>query len=147
TVVIAQVLISGKEPNSIAAQRTAEIRREVTVLDALESAERLAPRDREPNRLAGEARPLSIVRRVVQETIPPLPGDDVEHGALDVAVLSGCSDSLDLDFLNDVHARFGARYPAARTGEVRAVDEKQVLVAAGAERGNGVDRAASGRSG
>src|SRR5262245_28953986 len=65
TVVIAQVLISGKEPNSIAAQRTAEIRRKVTVLDALESAERLAPRDREPNRLAGEARPLSIVRRVV----------------------------------------------------------------------------------
>src|SRR4030095_9989448 len=51
TVVIAQVLISGKEPNSIAAQRTAEIRREVTVLDALESAERLAPRDREPHRL------------------------------------------------------------------------------------------------
>src|SRR5262245_10244949 len=65
TVVIALVLISGKEPNSIAPQRTAEIRREVTVLDALESAERLAPRDREPNRLAGETRPLSIVRRVV----------------------------------------------------------------------------------
>src|SRR5262245_10786992 len=52
-VVIAQVLISSKKPNSIVTHGTAEIRREVTVLDALVSAECLSAREREQNWLTG----------------------------------------------------------------------------------------------
>ena len=94
----------------------------------------LAARDGPRDRLAGQAGRLRVVRRVVQKAIAALPGDDVEDGALDVAELGGCSDGLDLDFLNEVDARLGARDAAARAREVRAVDEKQVLVDAGAER-------------
>src|SRR5262245_15001448 len=54
-VVIAQVLISRKEPNSIVTHGTAQIRREVPIFDALVSAERLGARDRQQDRLAGQA--------------------------------------------------------------------------------------------
>src|SRR5262249_18390731 len=57
------------------------------------------------------------------------------------------TNALNLDFLNDVHARFGARYALARTGEIRAIDEKHVLTDARPERGYGVDGAAGWRRG
>src|SRR5262245_14346357 len=53
-VVVAKVLISRKEPNSIAVQWTAEIRREVTVLDAFISAGCSTTRPRRQDRLAGQ---------------------------------------------------------------------------------------------
>src|SRR5262245_36659398 len=53
-VVIAQVLVSGKEPKSIVKHRAAEIRREVVVLDPLISAERLTARQLQLDRLAGQ---------------------------------------------------------------------------------------------
>ena len=108
TIVIAQVLVSGKEPYSVAAYRTAEISSEVTVLDALVSRQRLAAWKRKADRLTGQARRLAVVRCVVRETIATLFCDDVENGALDIAVLSGRPHTLDLDFLNDVNARFRA---------------------------------------
>ena len=52
TIEVAQVLISRKEPKSIANHWTAEIRREVTILDPFISAERLSTRHWELDRLA-----------------------------------------------------------------------------------------------
>src|SRR5262249_10711989 len=54
-VVIAQVLISRKEPKPVANHRTAEICREVTVLDALISAGRCTTGNGEQDWLAGQA--------------------------------------------------------------------------------------------
>src|SRR5207245_2047054 len=136
----AQVLVSSEKPEPVTNDRTAEIRREVTETGALVPAWRLASRDGEQDRLAGQAGRLSEVRRVVLKAIASLSGQHVEHGALDVAELGGHSHGLDLDFLNDVNARLGARDTGARAGDVCAVDEKQVLVAAGVERGDGVHR-------
>src|SRR5262245_35157802 len=84
---IAQILISRKKPDSITTHRTAEIRCEVTVFDAFVSTERGTARHKKANRLTGQAGPLAVVRRVIQETIAPCFCDDVEHGALNVAVL------------------------------------------------------------
>ena len=42
TVVVAQILIAGEEPDTVANDRTAEIRREITVSDPLVSAAPLA---------------------------------------------------------------------------------------------------------
>src|SRR5262249_60228001 len=50
-VVIAQVLISRKEPNSIVPHGTAQIRREIPIFDAFVSAERLGARDRQQDGL------------------------------------------------------------------------------------------------
>ena len=119
--------------------RTTEIRREITVPGAFISAERLTARHWEQNWLCGEARGLSVVRGVVSKAIASLLSDDVEHRTLDVAIFGRRSHALDLHFLNDVNAWFGARYALARTGEVRTVDEKQILADARAEGGHGVD--------
>src|SRR5262249_24939549 len=87
--------------------------------------------------LRRQALSLEVVRRIVGELVAALPGDDVENGALDVAVLGRHADGLHLNFLNDVDARLGARYACARACEIRAVDEKEVFVAAGPERRHG----------
>ena len=102
---------------------------------------------RERDRLAGQAGRLPVVRRVIQKPLASLPGDDVDHGALHVAELGGRADRLDLHFLNEVDARLGSRDAVARAGEVRAVEEKLVLVGAGAERGHGGGGAARRRRG
>ena len=75
----------------------------------------MAGRNREQDRLRGQARGLRIVRRVVKQTIASLPGDDVENRALNIAVLGRHSYGLDLNFLNDVDARLGTRDACART--------------------------------
>ena len=81
-----------------------------------------------PYRLAGQTRWLSIVRPVIQKFLASLPGDDVDHGALHAAELRGRPHGLDLHFLDEVDARLGSRLAAARAREVRAIDEKGVLV-------------------
>src|SRR5207244_1346016 len=131
-----------EKPEAVANNRPAEIRREIPKAGALVPAWRLATWDRQQDRLAGQAGRLREVRRVVQKAIATLLGQHVEDRALDVAELGGHSYGLDLDFLNHVNARLGARNAGARAGEICAVDEKQVLVAAGAERRYGVHRAA-----
>src|SRR5215831_9508904 len=133
---VAKVLISRKEPKPIAMHRTAEIRREVPVFDALISRGRLTARTRDQNRLAGQAFRLTVIRRVIGETITPLPGDDIDYSTLNVPELRRCAHTLNLNFLNDVHAGFGARCALTRTGEVRAVNEKHVLADTGAESGH-----------
>src|SRR3954464_4076934 len=50
-------------------------------------------------------------------------------------------------FLNEVDARLGARHTVDRRGEVRAVDEKRILVGGGAERGDERVPAGSRRGG
>ena len=56
TVVVAQILVSREEPQPIANDRTAEVRREVTVSGALVAACRLAGAGiRQRDRLAGQA--------------------------------------------------------------------------------------------
>src|SRR5687768_797905 len=68
TVIVPQVLISDEEPGSIANNRTANIRRQVAIPVALVSALRCTrPAERTTNRLAGEARCLKIVRRVIEQ--------------------------------------------------------------------------------
>ena len=133
TVVVPQILVSREEPEPVANHGTTEIGREITVLHALVPGLRLAGRDRQPHRLAGQAGRLAVVRRVVLKAIAPLSGDDIENRALKIAVFGGGSRRLDLHFLNEINTRLSARDAGARTGEVRAVDEKQVLIAAGAE--------------
>ena len=86
------------------------------------------------NMLARQARRLRIVRRVIQQPRASLPGNDVDDGALNVAEFGRRPRRLDLDFLNEIDARLGARDAVAGAGEVGAVDQKLILVRTGAER-------------
>src|SRR5207249_1813648 len=107
----AQILVSRKEPQPIANNRTAEARREVAVPGALVPAlpfRGLRSIQCEQYRLAGQAGRLPVIRRVVQKAVAALPGDDVDDGPLGVAVLGGSPHGLDLYFLNEVDARLGA---------------------------------------
>src|SRR5205814_2069067 len=140
--------VSGKEPQPIANNRTAEIGREIPVPGALVRGltfRRLSRIKCQQYRLAGQRRRLRVVRGVVQQTVASLPGDDVDHRALGPAVLRGRPHGLNLYFLNEVDARLGARDSVARGGKIRAVDEKDVLVGAAAERGHEGVRASLGR--
>ena len=137
-VVVAQTLVSAEEPQPIANGRTAETAREVLVLRASVTALlSLGAEIRERNRLAGESRRLSEVRRVEEKPLAALFGDDVDHPALHVAELRGRPDGVDLHFLDEIDARLGSRDAAAWAGGVQAIDEKQVLVRARAEHGDG----------
>src|SRR5687767_269648 len=104
------MLVSRKEPHPIANSRAAKVRREVAVprafVPTLQSA---GAGNRASDRLAGQAGWLPIVRRVVQEPLASLPGDHIDHGALDGAELGGRPHGLDLYFLNEVDAGFGSR--------------------------------------
>jgi hypothetical protein len=77
-----------------------------------------------------------MVRGVVEEPRAPLPGDDVDDGALCVPELGGRSDGLNLDFLYEIDARLGPRDAVAGAREVRAVEQKLILVGARAEGGH-----------
>ena len=148
TVVVAQILVSREEPQPIANSRATDVRREVTVPVALVATLQSAGAgNRTLYRLAGQTRRLSIVRPVIQKSLAPLPGDDVDHGALHAAELGGRPHGLDLHFLDEVDTRLGPRDAVARAGEVRAVDQKLVLVGAGAERRHGRGGGAPGRGG
>src|SRR5687768_3751764 len=134
-VVIAKVLVSREEAQSIGNDRPADIRRQIAIPGALVAALHTWPRwYGSHNRLAGERSTLRVVRQVRQKSITPLPGDDVDDCALNVAELGGRADRLDMDLLDEVDARLGPRDAIAGTGEVRPVEEKLVLVGAGAER-------------
>jgi hypothetical protein len=99
------------------------------------------------NRLAGECRGLTVVGGVVGKAVASLPGDDVDHGALNIAEFGGRACGLKLKFLNEVDARLRPGLAAARTREVGAIDQKHVLIRARAEYGNAVARNAAGSSG
>src|SRR6185503_14855013 len=117
------------EPNPVAAGWSAEVCREITISNAFVSAERpAAARYGEHDRLAGQLARLCVIRCVVHEPIAALPRDDVENGALDVAVLGGRSHGLDLQLLNEVDTRLGQPSTTAGTREVGAIDQEQVLV-------------------
>ena len=134
TVGIAKVLIPGEEPRPVAHDRPTEIGREVTVSGALVAALRLGSAlNGKHDRLAGQAGALPVVRRVVLKGVAPLPGDNVEHGALDVAEFGGRPHRLDLHFLNDVDAGLGDGAAAAWTSEIGAIQQERVLVDAGAQ--------------
>src|SRR3954447_14531620 len=123
TVIVAQILISGEEPQSITNSRPTYVRCQVTVPVALVATLQSARAGhRAPYRLAGQTRRLSIIRPVKQKSLASLPGDDVDHGALHAAELSRRPNGLDLHFLDEVNAWLGASDAAARTREVRAVD-------------------------
>ena len=146
TVVVAQMLVSREEPQPIANNRAADVRREVTVPVALVAALQSAGAgNRTSYRLAGQASRLPPVRGVIRKPLAPLPGDDVDHGALHAAELGGRAHGLDLHFLNEVDTRLGPRDAVARAGEVGAVDQKLVLIGAGAERRHGRGGGAPGR--
>jgi len=133
-VVVAQVLVAPEEPETLRAHGPAEVRRQVAVSRSTVSTLPSSGRHREDNRLARETGCLRMVRGVVQETLTSLPGDDVDDGALRVSELGGRSDGLDLNFLYEVDAWLGARDAVARAGEVRAVEEKLILVGPRSER-------------
>src|SRR5829696_7258967 len=125
------MLVSNEEPQPVVNSRAADVRREVAVPVALVATLQSAGSgNRTLYRMAGQGGRLPPVRGVIQEPLAPLPGDDVDHGSLHAAELGGRPDGLDLHFLNEVDTRLGARDAVARTGEVRAVDQKLVLVGA-----------------
>jgi hypothetical protein len=66
-----------------------------------------------------------------------LPGDDVDHGALQVAELSGRPDTGDLHFVDEIDTWLRSRDTTARTRRVHAVEQILVFVGAGTERGDG----------
>ena len=72
-----------------------------------------------PDRLAGEACALPVVRRVIQEVFASLLRDDIDHRALHVAELHRRPDGLDLHFLDEVEAWLGPRDAVA--GHVKFV--------------------------
>src|SRR3954469_12902509 len=148
TVIVAEILISGEEPQSITNSRPTDVRCQVTVPVALVATLQSArARNRTPYGLAGQTGRLSIIRPVKQKFFASLPGDDVDHGALHAAELSRRPDGLDLHFLDEVDAWLRARDAAARTREIRAVDQKLILVGAGTERRHRGGGGARGRGG
>ena len=148
TVVVAEVLVPGEEPQPITQHWTTEIRGGVVVPIPLVPAGWLAgPGIGQVHRLTRQGRRLSVVRRVIQESVAALPGDDVDDRSLHVAELRRCAHALNLHLLNEVDARLGSRLAAARAGEVGAVDRERVLVRAGSERGDAVRGAAARRGG
>src|SRR6478672_3593098 len=144
-VVITQILIAAKEPHALSDHRPSETGREIAVFGALVSGlTGWRSGEGADNRLARERRRLAVVRRVVGEALAALPGDDVDHGPLNVAEFRRCPHRLDLDFLYEVSARFRPRDAVARAREVGAVDEELVFVRARPERRYGGDGSARG---
>ena len=137
TVGVAKVLVSGEEPQSIADDRATEAGREVTIRRALVAAVQL-PRTivLEPHRLAGQRVGLPVVGRIVLKAVPARFGDDVDDGALDVAVLDRRAHGLDLQLLDEVDAWIGPRHAVACRGDARAVEEILILIHAGTEGGH-----------
>ena len=144
TVGVAQVLVSGEEPQPIANDRAAEAGREVTVRLALVAGLQL-PRRLYTRRTGWlvSAGDLRVVGRVRLKAVTARFGDDVHDGALDIAVLDRRAHRLDLQFLNEVDAWLGPRDAVACRGDVRAIDEKLILIHARTE-GRHEDVAAGG---
>src|SRR3954463_4910944 len=88
TVVVTEILVSREEPQSIPNDWSADVRGGIPVTGALVPAHPVAcARNDQPHRLAAQSRRLPVVRRVIQQTIAALPGDDVDDGTLDIAEL------------------------------------------------------------
>src|SRR5262249_40422656 len=140
------MLVTGKEPQSIAHNRPAQIRRHIAIPNPLIAALRVAGGGIRKHRwLTRQRGRLPVVRRVVQEAVAALARNHVDDGTLHVAELGRCTDALHLYFLDEINARFGPRLAAAWAGEIRTVDEKHVLIRAGTKRRNAVSRHTAGR--
>ena len=61
--------------------------------------------------------------------------DDVDYGALDIAVLDRRPHRLNLQFLNEVDAWIGPRHAVAGRGDTRAVEQIVILIDAGTKGG------------
>ena len=134
TIGVAKVLISRKKPQSFADDRATEAGREITIRRALVAAVKLPRRIvLEPHRLAGQRVGLPVVGRIVLKAVPARFGDDVDDGALNVAVLDRRTHGLDLQLLDEVDAWVGPRYAVACRGDARAIEEILILIHAGTE--------------
>ena len=115
-VVVTLVLVTREEPQMIAHDRAAEAGGEVAVpLPLVPARPSAGVGDGPHDRLTRPRGRLPVVRRVELEEIAALFGDDVEDGALHVAVLDRRARRLNLDLLNRVDAGLRARH-APRTG-------------------------------
>src|SRR5215468_10270381 len=115
------------------------MRREVPVTDArVPSRRQTAIWAHDSDRLAGQSGSLSEIRCIVLEGIAPLLCDDVENRPLTIPVFGWRTKRFDLDLLNYVNVWLGRGTAATWAGEVRAVEEKGVLVYSAAKNGNPV---------
>ena len=106
-------------------------------LRALESALQLTIAVvRASYRLAGQACDLRVERSVEEKQVASRSGDEFDHGALDIAVLSGHPHGLDLHFLNEVDSGSARATPLVGAVTFSPVDEKLVLVHARTEGGH-----------
>ncbi len=147
TVEVAEVLVTGKEPRPTADKWSAKVGREIPVpLARVPGPLRLARFQLKKDRLAGERGRLRVVGKIVNVTVAPLSRDDLEHGTLNVSELRGRAGGPHLDLLNEVDAELRASDAVARARRIGAVDEKGVLVHAGAENGHRRRRRTRGRA-
>ena len=134
TIGVAKALVPGKKPQPFADDRATEAGREVTIRRALVAAVQV-PRSvvLEPHRLAGQRVGLPVVGRIVLKAVPARFGDDVDDGALDIAVLDRRPHGLDLQLLDEVNAWIGPRHAVACRSDARAIEEILILIHAGTE--------------
>ena len=137
TIGVAEMLVSGEEPQSIADHRPTQAGRDVTVPRSLVAAVQLSCRVvRASHRLARERSGLPVVGRIELKAATARLADHVHDSTLDVAVLDRRAHALDLQFLNEVDAWLGPRDAVARRGDTRAIEEILVLIDAGPEGGD-----------
>src|SRR5688572_24612594 len=123
------MLVSRVKPCPIANDRSTEACREIVESHAFVAAlTGLWCRQWEADGLTRESGRLPIVGSVVKKPITPLPGNDIHHTALNVAIFDGSPHGLNLYFLYEVNARFGSRDTITRACIVRAIDQPLVFV-------------------
>ena len=81
-----------EKPKTFANRRTAQTRGEVIVFGAFVAAVADRPRRSGDARVDPSGQPSASVRRIVQEPLASLSRDDVDDGALNIAVFGGRAD-------------------------------------------------------
>src|SRR5262245_55782291 len=122
------------------------MRREVPVTGArLPSRRQTAIWAHDSDRLAGQSGSLPEIRCIVLEGIASLLCDDVENCPLAVPIFGGCTKAFDLHLFNYVDVWLGRGTAATWAGEVRAIEEKGILIYSTPKNGNPVVIPAGGR--